>query len=49
MLGGTERSLESQAWWKNFKEELAIAEIKMPAIEIVALTVIGTVVFVLAL
>ena len=43
MLGGTERSLESRAWWKNFKEELEIAEIKMPAIEIVALTIIGTV------
>lgn len=49
VLGGTERSLEGQAWWKNFKEELAIAEIKMPAIEIVALTFIGTIVFVLAL
>ncbi|MGZ4410836.1 MAG: VWA domain-containing protein, partial [Gaiellaceae bacterium] len=49
MLGGTERSLESQAWWKDFKEELAIAEIKMPAIEIVALTIIGTIVFVLGL
>jgi tight adherence protein B len=49
VLGGTERSLESRAWWQNFKEELAIAEIKMPAIEIVALTFIGTIVFVLAL
>jgi tight adherence protein B len=49
VLGGTERSLEGQAWWKNFKEELAIAEIKMPAIEIVALTFIGTIVVVLAL
>ena len=49
VLGGTERSLEGQAWWKNFKEELAIAEIKMPAIEIIALTFIGTIVFILAL
>jgi tight adherence protein B len=49
VLGGTERSLESQAWWQNFKEELAIAEIKMPAIEIIALTFIGTIVLILAL
>ena len=42
MLGGAETSLESQAWWVRFKEDLAIAEIKMPAIEILALTVIAT-------
>jgi tight adherence protein B len=42
VLGGTERSLESYSWWTNFNEELAIAEIKMPAIEILALTIIGT-------
>jgi len=42
MLGGAETSLESQAWWVRFKADLAIAEIKMPAIEILALTVIGT-------
>ncbi len=44
MLGGAETSLESQAWWVRFKADLAIAEIKMPAIEILALTVIATVV-----
>jgi tight adherence protein B len=44
MLGGAESSLESQAWWVRFKSDLAIAEIKMPAIEILALTVIATVV-----
>jgi tight adherence protein B len=42
MLGGAETSLESQAWWVRFKKDLEIAEIKMPAIEILALTVIGT-------
>jgi len=49
VLGGTERSLESRVWWKQFKEDLAIAEIKMPAIEIVALTFIGTIVLILVL
>ena len=44
MLGGTERSLESRVWWANFKKELEIAEITMPAIEILALTVIATIV-----
>jgi tight adherence protein B len=42
VLGGTERSLESRAWWRAFKEELEIADIQMPAIEIVALTIMGT-------
>jgi tight adherence protein B len=49
MLGGTERSLESRAWWAKFNKDLEIAQIKMPAIEILALTVIATVVAVLAL
>jgi tight adherence protein B len=49
MLGGAENSLESTAWWVRFKEDLAIAEIKMPAIEILALTVIGTAVAVVLL
>jgi tight adherence protein B len=49
MLGGTERSLESRAWWRKFKEDLAIADIKMPAIEIVALTIMGTAVAVVVI
>ena len=43
LLPGAERSLREQAWWARFKEELEIADIKTPAIQIVALTVVGTI------
>ena len=43
MLVGAERSLEKTRWWATFKEELDVARIKIPAIQIVALTGLGTV------
>jgi tight adherence protein B len=43
LLPGAERSLQDMAWWERFKEELEIAEIKTPAIQLVALTVIATI------
>ena len=36
LLEGAEHSLESRAWWTRFNDELEIAEITMPAIQIVA-------------
>jgi tight adherence protein B len=36
---GTERSLERTRWWGRFKEELEIAEIRMPAVQIALWTV----------
>jgi tight adherence protein B len=45
VLTSAERSLERTRWWAQFKEELEIAEIRMPAVQIVVLTVIGTIAF----
>jgi tight adherence protein B len=45
VLTSAERSLERTRWWAQFKEELEIAEIRMPAVQIVVLTAIGTIVF----
>ena len=45
VLSGAEKSLERTRWWAQFKEELEIAEIRMPAIQIVVLTALGTIVF----
>jgi tight adherence protein B len=42
LLTRTERSLERECWWDEFKERLDIARIDRPAIEIVYLTVAGT-------
>jgi tight adherence protein B len=39
---GAERSLEATAWWARFKETLALAEIRMPALQIVLWTVVAT-------
>jgi tight adherence protein B len=44
MLDGSERSLEQTSWWPTFKEELEIAQIKLPAIQLVWLTALATVV-----
>ena len=44
VFGGAERSLSRSAFWGRFKEELEIAEIKMPAVQIVLWTVVGTMV-----
>jgi tight adherence protein B len=44
MLQGSERSLEQTSWWPTFKEELEIAQIELPAIQLVWLTALVTVV-----
>jgi tight adherence protein B len=43
VLAGAERSLERTAWWTRFEEELEIAGIRVPAVQIVGATVVGTV------
>ena len=43
LLARTERSLERQRWWGEFKEKLEIARVERPAIEIVYLTAAGSV------
>lgn len=43
MLVGAEKSLEQTQWWADFKEELEIARIEMPAIRVLAFTAVGTV------
>jgi tight adherence protein B len=43
VLVGAERSLEATKWWARFKEQLELAEIKMPALHIVLWTVVGTI------
>jgi tight adherence protein B len=40
-----EKPLERSRWWTQFQEELEIAEVKMPAVQIVLWTVVATVVF----
>jgi tight adherence protein B len=42
VLVGAERSLEATKWWARFKEQLELAEIRMPALHIVLWTVVGT-------
>jgi tight adherence protein B len=42
VLDGTERSLQRTPWWERFTEELEIAEVRVPAAQIVVLTVAGT-------
>jgi tight adherence protein B len=42
MLAGAEKSLERTAWWTQFKAELEIARIGIPAVQIVAVTAIAT-------
>lgn len=41
-LDEAERSLEAKAWWTRFQEELEIAQVKTPAIQIVAMTLVAT-------
>jgi len=43
LLEETERSLGRMRWWAGFKEELEIAEVKLPAEQIIVLTTLGTV------
>jgi tight adherence protein B len=42
LFNETEKSLEKTPWWERFKEELEIAEVRMPAVQIVLWTVVGT-------
>jgi tight adherence protein B len=42
VLAGAERSLERTAWWVRFQEELEIARIAVPAVQIVGGTVVAT-------
>jgi tight adherence protein B len=44
MLDGSERSLEQRSWWPRFKEELEIAQVKLPAIQAIWLTALATVI-----
>ena len=44
VLTGAERSLGKTAWWTRFKEELDIARVTVPAIQIVLGTVVFTIV-----
>jgi tight adherence protein B len=43
VLVEAERSLERTQWWAQFKEELEVARVEMPAVRLLALTAIGTV------
>jgi len=42
LLEGAEHSLQSRPWWTRFKDELEIAQVTMPAIQIVAATIAAT-------
>ena len=42
LLEGAEHSLQSRPWWTRFNDELEIAQITMPAIQIVGATVAAT-------
>jgi tight adherence protein B len=42
LLARAERSFEQTRWWTRFKEDLEIAGIRMPAIQIVAWTAVAT-------
>jgi tight adherence protein B len=42
-LGGAEQSLEKTRWWARFKDDLEIARIQVPAIQVVAWTLVATI------
>ena len=44
LFAGTERSLARTEWWARFNEDLEIARISIPAVQIVVGTIIATVV-----
>jgi len=41
-FSGTEQRLSRREWWGRFKEELDVARVEMPAVQIVVLTGVGT-------
>jgi tight adherence protein B len=41
MLGGAEKSLERTRWWTAFKEELEVARIGTPAVQVLIWSVVG--------
>ncbi|HEV3478533.1 MAG TPA: type II secretion system F family protein [Gaiellaceae bacterium] len=43
VLVGAERSLEATKWWGRFKEAVVLAEIRIPPVQIVLWTVVGTI------
>jgi tight adherence protein B len=45
IFGSTERSLSRTKWWTRFREELAIADVKYSAEQILAAAVVGTFLF----
>ena len=42
VLSEASKSLERKEWWANFQEELEVARIEMPAMQIVVLTAVAT-------
>jgi tight adherence protein B len=42
LLANTDQSLGRSRWWGKFKHQLVVAEVSLPAEQVVALTVIGT-------
>jgi tight adherence protein B len=42
LLVDAERQLSKARWWTSFKEDVEVAQIKVPAIQIAALTIAGT-------
>ena len=47
LRGAVERALDGQQWWERFKEELDVARIEMPAINIVSATALAALAMVL--
>ena len=43
LLSRIEENLEGRSWWENFKLECDVARIKWPAVQVAALTAVGTV------
>jgi len=44
VFAGTEKGLERTRWWTRFKEDVELADIRMPAVHIVLWTLVATVV-----
>jgi tight adherence protein B len=44
-LSGAENALEKKKWWEGFREDIQLAEIKMPPMQILLWSLIGTIMF----
>jgi tight adherence protein B len=42
---GTEKSLERAQWWSRFRDRLALAEIKLPPVQVILWTAVATLAF----